>query len=59
VGQKLCWCGSGKYQRPLYDARGIFCCYICDRCEQEKRARYRDDVLTDPNYQAEEPIDEE
>lgn len=42
---------------PLHDARGIFCCYVCDDCEDEKRSRYRLDVLQDPNYEADEPIE--
>lgn len=43
----------------LHDARGIFCCYVCPTCEREKRSRYRVDVMTDPNYEASEAIDEE
>jgi hypothetical protein len=54
---KPCPCGSGQTRHDLYDARGIFCTFICDACEDEKRARYRPDVLTDPNYEASEPID--
>lgn len=42
---------------PLHDARGIFCCYCCDTCEDEKRSRYRLDVLQDPNYEADEAIE--
>jgi hypothetical protein len=55
---KPCPCGSGKDRHELVDARGIFCCFYCDKCEAEKRARYRPDVLTDPNYWADEPIDD-
>ena len=43
---------------PMYDARGIFLTYACDNCEVEKRLRYRPDVFTDPNYEADEPIDD-
>jgi hypothetical protein len=43
----------------LTDARGIFCCYVCETCEAEKRARYRADIFTDANYWADEPIDED
>jgi hypothetical protein len=49
-------CPPGQ-RRPLHDARGIFCCYVCDRCEDEKRSRYRVEVMTDPNYEASEDID--
>ena len=41
-----------------YDARGIFLCYVCDECVKEKLARYRPDVLSDPNYWHDEPIEE-
>ena len=51
-------CDRGA-RRSLYDARGIFCCYICPVCEDDKRARWRPEVLTDPAYEAEEAIDDE
>lgn len=51
-------CDRGA-RRSLYDARGIFCCYVCPVCEDDKRRRYRADVLTDPNYEADEAIDDE
>lgn len=52
-----CNCGSGQFQRPRYDARGIFLTYVCDSCEQEKLKEFKIDVLTNPNYQTDEPID--
>lgn len=55
----LCDCGSGKQKQALNDARSIFCCYVCEDCEQEKSSRYRPEVLTDSNYYADEPIDED
>jgi hypothetical protein len=54
-----CPCGSGEYPEALHDARGIFCCYVCSQCEKLQRSRYRPDVMTDPNYDHSEPIDEE
>jgi hypothetical protein len=56
---KLCPCGSGEYRRELKDARGIFCTFICNKCEKEKRKKFRSDIFTDSNYWADEPIDEE
>jgi len=56
--RRLCDCPKGGLQRPLYDARGIFCCYVCDGCEAEKRRKYRPDIFTDSNYWADEPIEE-
>jgi len=54
-----CMCGSGKHRWAEYDARGIFLTYVCDDCKKEKLGRFRKDVLTDPNYWHDEPIDEE
>ena len=42
----------------LRDARGIFCCFVCDRCEEVKRLAYRPDIFTDANYWHSEPIDD-
>lgn len=52
-----CYCGSGKFHRPAYDARGIFLTFVCDKCEQEKLKEFDPDVLVNPNYQTDEPID--
>lgn len=40
-----------------YDARGIPLGRVCDDCVATLRAKYRPDVLTDPNYWHDEPID--
>jgi hypothetical protein len=40
-----------------YDARGIELARVCDKCKAIKLAGYRPDVLTDPNYWHDEPID--
>ena len=56
---KPCACGSGKDKRAAYDARGIFLTYVCDECETEKLSRFRADVLSDPDYEADDPIEEE
>jgi len=54
-----CDCGSGIEPEPEYDARGIYLCRACAKCRRDKLSRYRTDVLTNPNYEADEPIDEE
>ena len=54
-----CECGSGLVKEPEYDARGIFLTYACDKCRKQKLSKYRPDVLTDPNYWTDEPIDED
>lgn len=35
-----CRCGSGEDNHPLVDAAGIFCAYVCSKCEPEKRKKY-------------------
>ena len=52
-----CPCGSGKPRMELKDARGISCGYACIECVDRKRAAYRPEVFTDPNYWADEPVD--
>jgi hypothetical protein len=52
-----CMCGSGLHKYALYDARGIFCTYVCDKCEDSKAARYRPEIFTDSNYYCEEQIE--
>jgi hypothetical protein len=54
-----CPCGSGEWPEAQHDARGIFLCYTCSHCEQVELAKYRPDVLFDPNYWHDEPIEEE
>lgn len=50
---KLCPCGSGEPRRELVDARGIFCTFVCDKCEK------RPDIFTDSQYWTDEPVEEE
>ena len=54
-----CFCGSGLPKRPTFDARMIFLTYVCDKCETEKLAEFRPDVLTDSNYWHDEPIEDD
>ena len=42
-----------------YDARGIPLCKVCDKCEEVKLSMYRPEVLSNPNYMADEPIEPE
>lgn len=57
--QKPCPCGSGLMSDWQYDARGIELCRTCPKCHSSKMRRYRREVLTDPNYVANEPIEAE
>ena len=54
-----CPCGSGQASRWQFDARGIELCRTCPKCHRKKMARYRLEVLSDPNYEAFEAIDDE
>jgi hypothetical protein len=54
-----CSCGSGKPRCPQYDARGIFLTYTCDDCHDRKMTEFRPDVLTDPGYWTDGPIDDD
>jgi hypothetical protein len=54
---KPCPCGSGLPSAWANDARGIPLARVCSKCRKEKLGHYRPDVLTDPNYWADEPID--
>lgn len=52
-----CPCGSGKPSTWQFDARGIPLCRTCQDCHKEKMSKYRKDVLTNPRYVANEPIE--
>jgi hypothetical protein len=54
-----CPCGSGLLSRWVKDARGIPLCRVCPGCEDERLSHYRPEVLTDSNYEADEPIEEQ
>jgi hypothetical protein len=54
-----CPCGSGKPSTWQKDARGIELCRTCADCHQTKMEGYRAEVLTDPDYQADEDIDDD
>lgn len=54
-----CDCGSGQYPEAEYDARGIFLCYVCDKCRARKLGSYRPEVLTDSQYEADDLGDDE
>lgn len=56
---RICQCGSGKESFWQHDARGIPLCRTCEACHDRKMAGYRPEVLTNPNYHADEPIEED
>jgi hypothetical protein len=52
--QKPCNCGSGKCRYELRDAAGIFCAYVCEDCEEKKKASYNPRIFHDW-YDADQP----
>jgi len=56
---RTCPCGSGKLSTWAYDARGIPLCRTCPKCHARKMKGYRPEVLEDPNYEADEAIEED
>ena len=56
---RLCSCGSGEEPEEVYDARGIFIANVCSKCRKDRLKGYRLDVLNDPNYECDEPIEED
>ncbi len=59
MSARTCNCGSGKECWLESDARGIPLCTVCEDCRAERLGTYRHEVLTDPHYQAYEPIEPE
>ena len=55
----FCTCGSKKWSWIEFDARGIYLCRVCEDCEKRKLGVYRDEVLINPAYEVDEPIEPE
>lgn len=54
---KPCPCGSGKTSWWENDARGIPLARVCPECRDKQLSKYRPEVLTNPQYETDEPID--
>lgn len=54
-----CPCGSDEPRRELRDAHSIFCGFVCDACEDRKRAMFDPRIFTADPYPADEPIESE
>lgn len=49
---------SGRW--PEHDAQGIFLCYVCDDCCEERLSRYRPEILSGyTQADVDEPIEED
>jgi hypothetical protein len=46
TASRPCPCGSGRPSYPLYDARRIYCCRVCTKCERERRAEFRPEIFS-------------
>ena len=55
--RRACRCGSGLPRRDLKDAHGIFCAFVCDACEHDKRAEFDPAIFDLRTYPPDEPID--
>jgi hypothetical protein len=55
--ERPCDCGSRLMSRWVLDARNIPLVRACDKCREDKLSHFRKDVLTNPNYEADEPIE--
>ena len=47
-----CMCGSGMNKYALTDAAGIFCAYVCERCEDERRCEFNPAIFESRAYAA-------
>ncbi len=56
---RTCPCESGEVRYELRDARDIFCSYVCSKCEDKVKSKYRPEIFTNNNYSSEEQIEEE
>jgi len=52
-----CPCGSGYHPTAQVDGYGIFLCYTCKICHNEKMRGWRSDIKE--RYECDEPIEPE
>lgn len=52
-----CPCGSGEPCWAEQDGYGIFLCYVCDKCREEKLSHFRADIFE--RYETDEQIEED
>ena len=55
-----CRCGSGLERYELVDAQGIFCSFVCEKCEKKVKSKYRPCIFTGyTQADVDEPIEPE
>jgi hypothetical protein len=57
IRSRPCPCGSGQESWWENDARGIPLARVCVKCRRDKLKGFRSDVLHNPRYVADEPIE--
>lgn len=55
---RKCTCESGDWGEEQFDARGCYLTITCPSCHSSKMKAYRPEVLSDPNYDTCEDIEE-
>ena len=40
------------YVYELFDASGIFVAYVCDKCVEKVKSKYRPEIFTNSNYES-------
>lgn len=55
----ICNCGSDLESETISDARGIYIGRMCRECRAQCLAGFRPEILNDPGYKVEEPIERE
>jgi len=48
----MCGCGALNHRYPLYDAAGIFCCYVCEECEAKRKSEFNPAIFQGGAYAA-------
>jgi len=52
-----CNCGSGLQREEVVDGYGIFLCFVCQKCREEKLSHYRSDIFE--QYETDEQIEDD
>lgn len=47
-----CSCGSDEEKHALIDVAGIFCAYVCSKCETDVRRRYNPRIFDEKSAYA-------
>ena len=59
IPDKPCPCGASNQSLEVFDARGIYIGRFCTSCKEDSLRQFRSEVLTNSNYDHDEPIEED